>query len=383
MAFAPLGERHAIAEVVFAIQVSPAIDHADRANLKSGHAKWQAHLPALLDSPTVAFHVSSPGAQPPPPPLAPLDFVRYKSDGKIDWRLHIEDQSIAVNCLAYTRWQHVWTHARALFARVSEVLPETTLIASVSLQYINLFSWTGPTEDYDSRALLDESSSSVPESVLDRGPLWHLHQGWFRPHPDPPGGRILDRMHIDAIAGQDGKHLVKFENLLRFDFDGDSAARRVKPAFSTASDRLPSELDYTEVTGPQKLSAATAGSITPLIGSTAEPKESLRDQIRSLQLEAADSLAGTPPSPEAIDDALRFVDLLPVDSPTPHVSVADDGEINFFRRSRGVYMDVGFFGDGQIHYYARVEDLRIDVDGSQPFSGRSLPRDLVIPITAG
>ena len=234
MAFAPLGERHAIAEVVFAIQVSPAIDHADRANLKSGHAKWQAHLPALLDSPTVAFHVSSPGAQPPPPPVAPLDFVRYKSDGKIDWRLHIEDQSIAVNCLAYTRWQHVWTHARALFARVSEVLPETTLIASVSLQYINLFSWTGPTEDYDSRALLDESSSSVPESVLDRGPLWHLHQGWFRPHPDPPGGRILDRMHIDAIAGQDGKHLVKFENLLRFDFDGDSAARRVKPAFSTA-----------------------------------------------------------------------------------------------------------------------------------------------------
>ena len=157
----------------------------------------------------------------------------------------------------------------------------------------------------------------------------------------------------------------------------------IDPATATASDRLPSELDYTEVTGPQKLSAATAGSITPLIGSTAEPKESLRDQIRSLQLEAADSLAGTPPSPEAIDDALRFVDLLPVDSPTPHVSVADDGEINFFRRSRGVYMDVGFFGDGQIHYYARVEDLRIDVDGSQPFSGRSLPRDLVIPITAG
>ena len=234
MAFAPLGERHAIAEVVFAIQVSPAIDHADRANLKGGHARWQAHLPALLDSPTVALHVSSPGAQPPPPPVAPLDFVRYKSDGKIDWRLHIEHQSIAVNCLAYTRWQHVWTHARALFAHVSKVLPETTLIASVSLQYINLFSWTGPTEDYDSRALLDECSSSVPKSVLARGPLWHLHQGWFSPQPDPPGGRILDRMHIDAIAGEDGKHLVKFENLLRFDFDGDSADRRVQPAFSTA-----------------------------------------------------------------------------------------------------------------------------------------------------
>ena len=157
----------------------------------------------------------------------------------------------------------------------------------------------------------------------------------------------------------------------------------IDPAMATASDRLPSDLDYTEVTGPQTLSAATAGSITPLSGNTAEPKESLREQIRSLQLEAADSLAGTPPSSDAIDDALRFVDLLPVDSPTPHVSVADDGEINFFWRSSGVYVDVGFFGDGQIHYYARVEDPSIDVDGSQPFSGRSLPRDLVIPITTG
>ena len=44
-------------------------------------------------------------------------------------------------------------------------------------------------------------------------------------------------------------------------------------------------------------------------------------------------------------------------------------------------MDVGFFGDGQIHYYARVEDQGIDVDGSEFFTGRSLPRDLVIPIT--
>ena len=154
----------------------------------------------------------------------------------------------------------------------------------------------------------------------------------------------------------------------------------VDPATATASHRLPSELPYTEVTGPQTLSAATAGRLTPLIGSTADPKESLREQVRSFLLEEHDSLGATPPSPDAIIEALRFVDLLPVDSPTPHVSVADDGEINFFRRSHGVYVDVGFFGDGQIHYYARVEDPKIDVDGSEPFSGRSLPRDLVIPI---
>ena len=88
------------------------------------------------------------------------------------------------------------------------------------------------------------------------------------------------------------------------------------------------------------------------------------------------------PSPDAIGDALRFVDLLPDDGSMPHVSAADDGEVNFFRRRDGLFVDIGFFGDGQIHYYARVEAEGIDVDRSEPFSGRSLPRDLVIPFTA-
>lgn len=64
----------------------------------------------------------------------------------------------------------------------------------------------------------------------------------------------------------------------------------------------------------------------------------------------------------------------------PHVSVAADGEINFFRRQKGLFADIGFFGDGQIHYYVRVEDLGIDVAGSRAFDGESLPRELVIPL---
>jgi uncharacterized protein (TIGR04255 family) len=232
--FAPLGERHAVAEVVFVVQITPAITQADRASLKNEHARWETHLPRLVEPPTVALHVSSSGEQPPPPPIQPLEFVRYKADGKVDWRLHIDAETIVVNCLAYTRWQHIWTHARALFAHVSDVLPETAVIASASLQYINLFSWNGPTEDYDSRVLLNEQSPCVPPSVFGRGPLWHLHQGWFSPIVEPLAGRMLDRMHIDAIPDQHGGHLVKFENLLRFDFDGDSAVRRLRAAFSIA-----------------------------------------------------------------------------------------------------------------------------------------------------
>ena len=109
------------------------------------------------------------------------------------------------------------------------------MIKSVYLQYINVFSWTGTTEDYNSRLLLNEQSSCVPTSVLDRGPYWHLHQGWFSPLTEPPHGRILDRMHIDAIDDQTGRHVVKFETFHRFDFDDERRATRLREAFSTQS----------------------------------------------------------------------------------------------------------------------------------------------------
>ena len=111
-------------------------------------------------------------------------------------------------------------------------------------------------------------------------------------------------------------------------------------------------------------------------------KALLGERVRSILMEPATEPDRVRPSRAAVNEALRFVDLLPADSSVLHVSVADDGEVNFSRRGPGLFIDVGFFGDGQIHFYARVEALGIDVDGSEPFSGRSLPRDLVIPITA-
>ena len=234
MAFAPIGERHAIAEVVFALQISPALTHGDRHDLKAAHERWK-FLPRIVEPAVLTVGTSNPGERPPPPPVPPLDFVRHKSDGSVDWRLRILDANISVNCLTYTRWPHVWKQARTLFAAVSEVLPEAILIESVCLQYVDVFTWEGTTAGYDSRALLDERSTCVPASIFDRGPLWHLHQGWFSPLTESSCGRILDRMHIDAVNDEAGRHLVKFENLQRFDFDPKGGTPRLKEAFSTAT----------------------------------------------------------------------------------------------------------------------------------------------------
>ena len=88
-----------------------------------------------------------------------------------------------------------------------------------------------------------------------------------------------------------------------------------------------------------------------------------------------------PPTENAIRDAILFIDLLPANVTKPQVSIAADGEINFFWRSNGVYIDIGFFGDDMIDYYASVDSQGIDEDASLAFSRRSLPRNLVAAIT--
>ena len=86
------------------------------------------------------------------------------------------------------------------------------------------------------------------------------------------------------------------------------------------------------------------------------------------------------PSQRAIDDALRFLDLIPANAVPPRVAPAGDGEISFFWKQSGLYLDVGFRGNGEIHYYARRDDIALDDDDCETFAGASLPRSVLFAI---
>ena len=79
----------------------------------------------------------------------------------------------------------------------------------------------------------------------------------------------------------------------------------------------------------------------------------------------------------AVNDALRFIDRIPAAAALPQVALADDGEINFFWRRDGLLIDIGFIGDGLLHYYVADEAQGVDSDASVRFSGPSLPPDIV------
>ncbi len=83
------------------------------------------------------------------------------------------------------------------------------------------------------------------------------------------------------------------------------------------------------------------------------------------------------PAEQAFRDAVSFTERLPVSLvATPHISLADDGEVNFSWSTNGIRIDLGFYGTGAFSYYAR------DKDGNELFGDdvsvtSSLPKHLV------
>jgi hypothetical protein len=90
-----------------------------------------------------------------------------------------------------------------------------------------------------------------------------------------------------------------------------------------------------------------------------------------------DGEGGVAPLKGAIDDALAFIDLLPLTAKLPKPMVSGDGEVGFYWKTGDGYIDVGFFGDGKITYYGRAVREGLEAEGANPFSRTNLPKDLL------
>lgn len=225
MPFRPVNERHAITEVAFAVSVSRTVDWDDRNRLRAAHSRWSALLPKIKDDPGLAVTMLRADSTQPPPqmPPPPLEFERYNPSGGVDWRLHIAQSNIIVNCLAYSLWNHVWPAVHLILGSVGDVItPPSRRITSLTLQYTNIFQHIEDSEDYDIETLLRRDCPHLPSTALDHGTLWHSHHGWFTHEHVPEGTRLLQRMHINGLEDSRGQNVVKMESLLRFDLLNDA-----------------------------------------------------------------------------------------------------------------------------------------------------------------
>lgn len=208
MVFNPASGNHAIAEVVFGLSFSRPFAPPEIERVAKSHSRWKDELPRLNRMGGMPFMLSEPTWPQNLQLGGGISFERIKPDGSLDWRLLVDQNNIFVNCLSYTRWVEVWPRAKKYIEEVIEVASAgDALIVSATLQYIDMFIWSASPEEYDARLLMREGDY-VPPAVFSRGHLWHLYQGWFEPAQT---GRILERVHIDAVEQDGVLPVVKFD----------------------------------------------------------------------------------------------------------------------------------------------------------------------------
>ena len=65
----------------------------------------------------------------------------------------------------------------------------------------------------------------------------------------------------------------------------------------------------------------------------------------------------------------------------PHISLADDGEVNFAWSGDAVHIDLGFYGTGTFSYYGRDSEGRESFGDGIPVTS-SFPKDLAALLSA-
>jgi hypothetical protein len=94
-----------------------------------------------------------------------------------------------------------------------------------------------------------------------------------------------------------------------------------------------------------------------------------------------DGMSGTAPRPDAIADALSFIDDLPSSSPMPDdVFAPGDGEVMFQWHNSQSFIEVGFYGDDTISWFVQTSKVVAPSYGDDPFnrkSGRQIPAYLL------
>lgn len=187
--------------------------------LFDNHKAFRKELPRAERHEVFQFAIGNP-TTPPPPKVRPLSFAAFKRDASLDWRLYVENNSLVVNCLTYTRWKDISDRAFSIMRLACSLLMRqgNNGINGIALQYIDSFRWQGNLDDYDLTSLLDVSSGNVPSFLIENrsSPLWHLHQGWFSELELNIPGRTLQRIHFDAAIEHDA-YLVRMDTFLRLD----------------------------------------------------------------------------------------------------------------------------------------------------------------------
>lgn len=208
--FEPLHEAHAIEQVLFVVQISPALDDRALAEARKIAGQFRSELPGSTEIQGFAMAIGGPGPMTPIPtgPMVGSVFHRTRPDGTIENELRIERASVTFRTTSYTRWDAVWTQAsKYLSALVPHYLSRASLSA-LSLNFVDKFVWAGEVGRAGAGLLLRSGSNYLCPHIFAAEDLWHSHTGVFL-RPNDATKRLLN-INVDCLdqSQPDGQRRV-------------------------------------------------------------------------------------------------------------------------------------------------------------------------------
>ncbi len=78
----------------------------------------------------------------------------------------------------------------------------------------------------------------------------------------------------------------------------------------------------------------------------------------------------------ALREAEQFLNLLPSKALSPTPYSAEDGEVGFIWDDEDKFIDVSFYGDSHIYFYARIPGIGLELDDVRPYAGNAIPKEI-------
>jgi uncharacterized protein (TIGR04255 family) len=115
----------------------------------------------------------------------------------------VAPNNLSVRTGRYVRWQPFTGQIEELMLPLMDGYIDVVSIASIQLEYVDRFLWTGDWTSFNWRDLLKEDGMFVAGRASGARAQWHTHSGWF---DEISGGRRLVNVNIDVadIVRSDG-----------------------------------------------------------------------------------------------------------------------------------------------------------------------------------
>lgn len=201
-------EQHGIKSVVFALEFAAPLQPEVFLAIRDGDcgSALKAQLPRQQEQRSIVLSVPNApmasvsfqmGVDSSSQPLTGLQYDRVAPDGRQEWAVSIQQNSLLVTCGSYARWRPTSDVAKS-FIRTLIPLLNGAEVATVGLQYVDEFQSVVPKQEFSLEGLFSRTSQFVPQNLVTRRGPSHSHHGYFD-ELDVPPARVLNNINVNVL----------------------------------------------------------------------------------------------------------------------------------------------------------------------------------------